>query len=300
MPIWILLLWSALGQDGLDSHEAHLLAARAYIAQGNFAKAAESLDQVLDANPDVGSEPYLTLIDCRLKLDQKEKALEAAELGVKRYPTSGPLLKAAGVLILQESSSSERAGELLERATKAMPQDPGAHYAFGLWALMNHREEIAIAEERRALALSPADDLKVQALTFIGLGEDALKRPQRAEAAFRDALAANRKLPNPNPSAALEFAMFLTRQSRQGEAQKLLDEILKFAPGFGPAHLERAKYLSAQGHLESALAEAKMALDEAGPDLKSLRAAHAFLAKTCFALGRTDEAEAHQSWIESH
>ena len=77
-----------------------------------------------------------------------------------------------------------------------------------------------------ALALSPANDLKVQALTFIGLGEDALKRPQRAEAAFRDALAANRKLPNPNPGTVLEFAMFLTRQSRQGEAQKLLDEIL--------------------------------------------------------------------------
>ena len=50
---------------------------------------------------------------------------------------------------------------------------------------------------------------------------------------------ANRKLRNPNPSAELEYAMFLTRQSRQVEAQKLLEEILKFAPGFGPAYLER-------------------------------------------------------------
>jgi tetratricopeptide (TPR) repeat protein len=255
---------------------------------------------MLAANPDVGSEPYQTLIDCRLKLDQKEKALEAAERGVKRYPASGPLLKAAGTLILQENSSSDRAGELLERAAKALPQDPGAHYAYGLWALMNHREEIAIAAERRALALSPADDLKVQALIFIGLGEDALKRTQRAEAAFRDALAANRKLRNPNPGAELEYAMFLTRQSRQGEAQKLLEEILKFAPGFGPAHMERAKYLFVQGDMESALAEGKIALEQAGSDLKSLRAAHAFLARTCFALGRMDEAAVHQSWIESH
>jgi tetratricopeptide (TPR) repeat protein len=256
---------------------------------------------VLDADADAGSEPYLMLIECRLKLDQKEKALEAAERGVKRYPTSGPLLKAAGTLILQERSSSEQAGELLERATTAMPADPGAHYAYGLWALLNHQEEIAVAEERRAVALSPADDLlKVQAQTFIGAGEDALKRPQRAEAAFRAALAINRKLPNPNPGAELEFAMFLTRQSRQGEAQELIEEILTFAPGFGPAHLERAKYLSAHGNLESALAEAKIALDQAGSDPKSLRAAHAFLAKTCFALGRTDEAEGHQSWIESH
>lgn len=300
MPILILLFWSALAQDGPVSHEDYLVTARSYIAQGNFAKAAESLDLALAANPDAGSEAYLTLIDCRLKLDQKERALAVAELGIKRYPNSGPLLKAAGTLILQESSSSNRAGELLERATKAMPQDPGAHYAYGLWALMNHQEDIAIAQERTALGLSPGDDLKVQALTFIGLGEDALKRPQRAEAAFRAALAENRKLPNLNASAAFEFAMFLTRHSRQAEAQPLLDEILKFAPGFGPAHLERAKYLSAHGDLESALAEGKIALDQAGSDPKSLRAAHTFLAKTCFALGRTEEAEAHQSWIESH
>jgi tetratricopeptide (TPR) repeat protein len=300
MPILFLLFWLALAQDSPEARAANLQAARAYIAQGNFAKAAESLDPMLAANPDAGSEPYLTLIDCRLKLGQNEKALEVAERGVKHYPTSAPLLKATGSLLLQENSSSERAGEMLERATRAMPQDPGAQYAYGLWALMNHKEEVAIAAERKALSLSPADDLKVQALTFIGLGEDALKRPQRAETAFREALAANRKLPNPNPGAMLEFAMFLTRQSRQGDAQKVLDEILKFAPNFGPAHLERAKDLFAEGKAESALAEAKIALDQAGSDPKSLRAAHAFLARTCFALGRMDEAQVHQSWIESH
>jgi len=72
MAIWILLLWPALAQDSVNSRDANLQAARAYIAQGNLAKAAESLDLVLAANPDAGSEPYLTLVDCRLKLDQKE------------------------------------------------------------------------------------------------------------------------------------------------------------------------------------------------------------------------------------
>jgi tetratricopeptide (TPR) repeat protein len=300
MPIGALLLWIALAQEGIASQDANLAAARAYIAQGDLTKAAEGLELALTSNPHAGSEAYLMLVDCRLKLGQTEKALDAAERGIRQYPASGPLLKAAGAMILQENSGSDRAGELLGRASKAMPQDAGAHYAYGLWALMNHHEEIAVTEERKALALSPADDLKVQALTFIGLGEDALKRRQPAEEAFRAAVATNRKLPHPNPSAELEFAMFLTRQSRQAEAQKLLEDILHFAPGFGPAHLERAKYLSAQGDLESALTEAKIALDQAGSDPKSLRAAHAFLAKTCFALGRTEEAEAHQSWIESH
>ena len=65
--------------------------------------------------------------------------MRAAERGVKRYPASGPLLKAAGTLILQENSSSDRAGELLERATEALRRTQ-YHYAYGLWALMNHRE----------------------------------------------------------------------------------------------------------------------------------------------------------------
>src|SRR6516162_185093 len=120
MPIWILLLLPIVAQDSPGSRDANLQAARAYIAQGNLVKAAESLDLVLAANPDAGSGPYLTLIDCRLKLGQQEKALEAAERGIKRYPASGPLLKAAGTMILQQSSGSERAGELLERAAKAL------------------------------------------------------------------------------------------------------------------------------------------------------------------------------------
>ena len=202
--------------------------------------------------------------------------------------------------MLQENSSSDRAGELLERAAKALPRDPGAQYAYGLWAVMNHHEEAAITAENKALALSPSDDLKVQAQTFIGLAEDSLKRPQRAEGAFRASLAINRKLPNRNPGAELEFAMFLTRHGRQREAQELLIEILKITPDFGPAHLERAKYLASEGDQEKALAEGKTALDDAGADLKALRAAHAFLAKTYFSLGRTKDAEAHQSWIESH
>ena len=36
MPIWILLLWPLLAQGSLDSRDANLQAARAYVAQGNL------------------------------------------------------------------------------------------------------------------------------------------------------------------------------------------------------------------------------------------------------------------------
>ena len=86
MLIQILLLWSALAQSSSGVPEQYLPAARAYIAQGNFAKAAESLDQALDANPDPGSETYLTLIDCRLKLDQKERRLRLQSVASNGTP----------------------------------------------------------------------------------------------------------------------------------------------------------------------------------------------------------------------
>ena len=98
-------------RTALSHVDANLPAARAYIAQGNFAKAAESLDQALAANPDAGSEPYLTLIDCRLRLGQKEKALEAARAWRQNAtPVSGPLAEGR--------RSDDPAGKLEQRTCR--------------------------------------------------------------------------------------------------------------------------------------------------------------------------------------
>ena len=280
--------------------QVNVLAAKDHFKQGNFAQAAEILDKLLVAEPAAGPDVYLMLIDCRMNLNQSDEAIATGERGLKQHPNSGSLAKRTGELLFQQSYVSKHAGELLAKATKALPNDPAAHHFYGQWALLNHQEEIAIAAETRALALSPTNALaRMQIYTVIGLSEDALNRTQRAEAAFRQAWEANRKLPTPNPATALELALFLSRQSREDEAQRVVGAILGFAPNFSPARLERAKYLAVQGETEKALAEARVALDHADQP-KTLRAAHAFLAKTYFALGRTEEAKVHQSWIESH
>jgi outer membrane protein assembly factor BamD (BamD/ComL family) len=64
--------------------------------------------------------------------------------------------------------------------------------------------------------------------------------------------------------------------------------------------LERAKFLARQRKMEEAVAEGELALKNSGADTTQLRAAHAFLAKTYFAMGRAEEAQLHQKWIESH
>jgi hypothetical protein len=78
------------------------------------------------------------------------------------------------------------------------------------------------------------------------------------------------------------------------------DEILKWDPAYGPAHFERAKMLAQQGQAEEAAKEGELALQDGRGTEADLRAYHAFLAKTYFALGRESDAQVHQAWIESH
>jgi tetratricopeptide (TPR) repeat protein len=135
---------------------------------------------------------------------------------------------------------------------------------------------------------------------LIGMAEDKLNHADRAEQAFRKALAHNLKLNSPDPNSALQYAQFLSWESREADAAKLVDRILAFAPHYGPAHLERAKMFAERGDNEQAAAEAELALRYAGDDKAQLHAAHVFLAKTYFALRKLDQAREHQEWVQAN
>jgi hypothetical protein len=98
----------------------------------------------------------------------------------------------------------------------------------------------------------------------------------------------------------MQYADFLQKRLREPEAQNLIVKILSWAPSFAPAHLERAKFLAKQKKWEEAILEGELALKHAGGDSAQQRSAHVFLAKTCFAWGRTTDSELHQKWLESH
>jgi len=300
IAVFVLLLAFA-GQVGPAWHEPHLMAAKNYLARGDFDRAAEALEILLSAEAGLPPEVHLTLMDAWLKLDRADKAAEAGERAIKAHPKSGPLLKRTGHILFRRSYTNPRAGELLENASRILPQDPETHHFYGQWALLNHREEAAIEAEQKALALSAGNDAaRMQIYTVLAIAQDKLGRAEQAEQAFTEALAANRRLRSFDPNAALEYVQFLVRQSREQEAQRIVDETLRHVPQFGPARLERAKYLSAQGENEKALAEARKALELAGSDPLQQRAARAFLARTYFALGQEEEAQKHQRWIEEH
>ncbi len=244
---------------------------------------------------------YLTLAENHLALGERDKALSAYEAGLQEHPKSPELAKGLGLLLFQQRPLDPRAGELFELAATLAPRDPETQYLSAQWSLINRRFDAAIVSAAAALAISRSNDLAaVQLHAIIALAEDQLNRPQRAEAAFRKSLAANRRLPAFDANTAFEYVRFLEKQAREEEAQKLNEEILQADPSFGLAHLSRAKALARRERMEEAAAAGEMALARAANNTALERAARSFLAKTYFALGKTEEAERHRRWIEEH
>lgn len=334
--MWVVLLGaclcstSALAQRPGRATSA-LQAARSQVEQGNYSAAAQLLEELLVRQP--AAEAYLLLATCRFKLGEKAAAIAVAEQGLALEPTA-TRLAAFYVTLLEQAVSAEEAKtklrafaqrapqqpvfrkalvrllihtepaaatteESLKQLVRDLPRDAEAHFLYGQWACLDGRDELCLTALSRSLALAPHNEAaQMQANTLMALAADRLNQPDRAEAAFRRALAANRRLAHPNPRAAFQYVDFLTRHGREAEAQALVAEILSFAPQFAPAWLAQAKWLARQQQLSEAIAAGKRALAYADGEAELLRAIHAFLAKTCFAAGLHEEAQLHQSWIE--
>ena len=298
LAFWLWLMGASAQQRWQDPH---LRAAEDYIRQKQLSKAVEVLDIVVSVEPQCGPEVYLKLADLRQQLGQPDEATRVYQRGTAAYPVSVALLKRLGQVLFRKDPTSPGAGELFQRAAAAKGDDAEAHFLYGQWACMSNLNELCATELSKAAALSPSnDDALMQSYTLIGLAEDKLNHPDRAEAAFRKALAHNLKLSSPDPNSALQYAQFLSGQSRETDAAKLVDRILAFAPNFGPAHLERAKTFAERGDNEQAAAEAELALRYAGDDKAQIHAAHVFLAKTYFALRKLDQAREHQEWVQAN
>jgi len=300
----LLGFWLCLAGAGVQQprwHDPHLRAAEDYIGQKQLLKAVDILEIVVGVEPRCGPEVYLKLADLRQQLAQPDEAIRVYQLGAAAYPGSALLLKRLGQVLFRRNPIDPGAGEVLKKAAAAAGDDAEAHFLYGQWACMNNLNELCATELNKAAALSPSNDnALMQSYTLIGMAEDKRNHAERAEEAFRKALTHNLKLSRPDPNAALQYAQFLSRQSREADAAGLVDRILAFAPHYGPAHLERAKMLAQRGDNEQAVAEAELALRYAGDDKAQLHPAHVFLAKTYFALNKLDHAREHQEWIQAN
>jgi tetratricopeptide (TPR) repeat protein len=271
------------------------------IARGEIREAVQTLEASLTAGEPASEEAYLRLVDCYMRLGEANTALITLEKALTSHPNSVPLLKTAGRLLLHDRQRSARAKEPLSRAVELAPNDPETHYFLSQWACLHNQEEICLEEAEKTLSMASGNAAAgLQMNTLIGVAASKLGQPEKADAAFREALAINRQTGLRDPASAFRYVDFLVRQSRNDEALPLVDEILKKAPSFGPAHLERAKALQRAGKPEEAIRLAQQALKLDGMERDNLRAAHMLLARCYFQLGDDEAAAKHQEWIEKN
>jgi tetratricopeptide (TPR) repeat protein len=198
----------------------------------------------------------------------------------------------------RQTRAAEIARQLLADSVAAAPDNASARYNYGR-ALRRSDLRGALAQWEQALTLQPADDLRMQVLTQIARTKDDSSDVTGAEAAFREALALNRRLPRRVAESALEYVRFLQRQARPAEAAALVDEVVAWNPWAPEARVEKARLLADAGKWPEVVAEGEFVLANAGGGRSLERAAHLLLARAYYRMQQPDRALAHRTWLEA-
>ena len=199
----------------------------------------------------------------------------------------------------RQTRAAEIARQLLADAVAAAPDNASARYNYGR-ALRRSDVRGALAQWEQALTLQPADDLRMQVLTQIARTKDDSSDVTGAEAAFREALALNRRLPRRVAESALDYVRFLQRQARPAEAAALVDEVVGWNPWAPEARVEKARLLADAGKWPEVVVEGEFVLANAGGSRSLQRAAHLLLARAYYRMQQPDKALVHRTWLEAN
>jgi tetratricopeptide (TPR) repeat protein len=313
---------------------ARLLLASGYAESGNPSAAIALLGPLLERQPPPSPEVFVLAAGSGSRAGDTAFAERACALGMRLYLNSDgieqrclrivpmsfvkgleaslrgsaedvPVLILLGRLMTDvtetaEAPIRERGLKLLERAAALSPSDAAVLYNLGRCLRVLARPQEAIPILERALRAQPDEELQALIYTQIALSQQYLQRDTSAENAFRRAMELNRRLARHLPEPAFRFYTFLVAVNKEPDAAAVLDEILRWDPGFLPARMQRARKLLDAGHLEEAAGQAEVVARNTSPaDQELLRAAHILLLQVCAKLGRTEEASRHQAWLKN-
>ncbi len=199
----------------------------------------------------------------------------------------------------RQTRAAEIARQLLADAVAAAPGNASARYNYGR-ALRRTDVGGALAQWEQALTLQPADDLRMQVLTQVARARDDSSDVTGAEAAFREALALNRRLPRRVAESALDYVRFLQRQARPAAASALVDEVVGWNPWAPDARVEKARLLADAGKWPEVVVEGEFVLANAGGSRSLQRAAHLLLARAYYRMQQPEKAQTHRTWLEAN
>jgi tetratricopeptide (TPR) repeat protein len=283
--------------------EARKGLAQCALVAGDANASAAALEPLYQQGDGCDPECYVLLAKARLSQNQTERVVEILNRGLKQHAQSVEYLKSLTQLMLDERPRGAQTRTFVEMLRQTLPKDSESYYYSGLLELLNSRPEQAILEANNGLAIASDDASRARLQSIIGRAEEKLGDFDRAEAAYRVARAANKKLHAQNIPidfhSATHYAQFLAHRSRNEEALSLLTEIIAESPNAGVAYLERAKLIFARRSYEQAIADGNLALQHAGLDLETIRAAHTLLIRAYYAAGKKNDALAHQRQLQA-
>ena len=268
-------------------------------SDGRYDRASAVCEQGMRLHPDSEIEGvYLSLPPAVLA------GRTATRLASLRQPPDVRELIALGRVLTdvdptRQTRAAEIARQLLADAVAAAPDDSSARYNYGR-ALRRSDLRGALAQWGQALTLGPADDLRMQILTQIARAKDDSNDDTGAEAAFREALALNRRLPRRVAESALDYVRFLQRHARPVESAALVDEVVGWNPWAPEARIEKARLLADAGRWPEVVVEGEFVLANTGGKRSLQRAAHALLARAYYRMQQQDKALAHRTWLEAN
>jgi tetratricopeptide (TPR) repeat protein len=144
----------------------------------------------------------------------------------------------------------------LEKAVRVAPAHAEARYQLGIWLYRARRYPDAVAQLEKAVAVRPRD---ARAHDYLALSLEALGDAERAEKAYRGALAANEG-PLSDPFFDYYYGRYLLKQGRLDESRAPLDRAVARHPEERAAHYERAKLNLARKDYAAARRDAERAL----------------------------------------
>jgi tetratricopeptide (TPR) repeat protein len=187
--------------------------------------------------------------------------------------------------LLGSRGRPQEARQALEEAVRLDPENAEAHYRLGTLAFRGKRHDVAAAHFEKVVSVRLVDAF---AHDYLALSFEALGDAERAEGAWRSALAANER-PFFDPLLDYNCGRFLLRQGRLEESQPYLDRAAKQLPNRRGVHYERAKLALARKEYQGAREAAERALGLPDPGGLVLDLQVYYLLSTIYArLGEAD------------
>ena len=257
---------------------------RALIQENRFAEAEKELRAYLLQDGRSGEAHELLAYSLLRQNKPRESLLEYTRAAALEKPSATMLVHVGQAYSLLGDDAD--ADKWTLRAVQMDPKDADAWYGLGRIRYTEQRFADALSCFQRVLTIVPNS---VKAENNLGLAYEALNQPDKAAAAYQQAIAWQQAGPARERSEQplLNLGTMLVHQGQLKEAEPLLAEASAIAPTNGPVHEQLGHLAMQKGDFATAQREFARAC-ELDPGKSSL---HFLLGQAYKHLGRRDEAE---------